>query len=177
LFRSYALYSVEAAGLRIEDNNIAACENGGMLVHRWQQAEDGSLVTGNRIERIGARSGGTGQYGNGINLFRANNVTVSGNHLSDCAFSAIRANSSSNALITGNQCLRSGEAAIYAEFAFEGTIISANIVDGAAIGISIANLNEGRRLAGCSGNIVRYLSTTVPYEPYGTMGLVIVIAV
>lgn len=173
----YALYSVEATGLRIQDNNIAACENGGILVHRWQQAEDGSLVTGNRIERISARSGGTGQYGNGINLFRANNVTVSGNHLSDCAFSAIRANSSSNALITGNQCHRSGEAAIYAEFAFEGTIISANIVDGAAIGISIANLNEGGRLAVCSGNIVRNLSTTGPYEPYEAMGFGIGIAV
>ncbi|MEP6567988.1 MAG: TIGR03808 family TAT-translocated repetitive protein [Mesorhizobium sp.] len=157
------IYSVEAAGLEISDNTVSDCGNGGILVHRWQQAEDGTIVSGNRVQRIGARSGGTGQNGNGINAFRAGNVSISGNIVSDCAFSAIRANSCSNLQVTGNTCSRSGETALYAEFAFEGAILSNNIVDGAANGISIVNFNEGGRMGVCQGNIVRNLSTSGPY--------------
>ncbi|RWE41925.1 MAG: TIGR03808 family TAT-translocated repetitive protein [Mesorhizobium sp.] len=157
------IYSVEAGGLAIAGNTVSDCANGGILVHRWQAAEDGTMVTGNRVERIGARSGGTGQNGNGINAFRAGNVVISGNVVSDCAFSAIRANSSSNLQISANTCSRSGETAVYSEFSFEGAVISNNIVDGAANGISIVNFNEGGRMGACSGNIVRNLSTSGPY--------------
>ncbi|WP_394893374.1 TIGR03808 family TAT-translocated repetitive protein [Mesorhizobium sp. AaZ16] len=157
------IYSVEAVRLDITGNSVSDCANGGILVHRWQIADDGTIVTGNRVERIAARNGGTGQNGNGINTFRANSVMVANNSVSDCAFSAIRANSSSNLQIAGNSCMRSGETALYAEFAFEGAIISGNIVDGAANGISIVNFNEGGRMGVCSGNIVRNLSTEGPY--------------
>jgi uncharacterized secreted repeat protein (TIGR03808 family) len=157
------IYAVESTGLRITGNHVADCGNGGILVHRWQPADDGTLVSGNRVERIGARNGGTGQFGNGINVFRASGVIVSDNQVSDCAFSAIRANSGSNLQIGRNTCLRSGETAIYAEFAYEGAIISANIVDDAANGISMVNFNEGGRMAVCSGNIVRNLRTEGPY--------------
>lgn len=157
------IYSVEASGLAITGNIVTDCANGGILVHRWQAAEDGTMVTGNRVERIQARSGGTGQNGNGINAFRAGNVIISGNVVSDCAFSAIRANSASNLQISGNTCSRSGETAVYSEFSFEGAVISNNIVDGAANGISIVNFNEGGRLGVCTGNIVRNLSTSGPY--------------
>jgi uncharacterized secreted repeat protein (TIGR03808 family) len=137
------IYSVEAVRLDITGNSVSDCANGGILVHRWQIADDGTIVTGNHVERIAARNGGTGQNGNGINTFRAN--------------------SSSNLQIAGNSCMRSGETAVYAEFAFEGAIISGNIVDGAANGISIVNFNEGGRMGVCSGNIVRNLSTEGPY--------------
>jgi uncharacterized secreted repeat protein (TIGR03808 family) len=157
------LYSVEASGMTIAGNTVADCANGGILVHRWQAGEDGTMVTGNRVERIGARSGGTGQNGNGINAFRAGNVVISGNIVSDCAFSAIRANSASNVQIAGNTCSRSGETALYSEFSFEGAVIANNIVDGAANGISMVNFDEGGRMGVCSGNIVRNLSTTGPY--------------
>ncbi|MEH0071825.1 hypothetical protein V6L77_18445 [Pannonibacter sp. Pt2-lr] len=46
-------------------------------------------------------------------------MIIASNHVSDCAFSAIRANSASNVQISGNTCLRSGETAIYSEFSFE----------------------------------------------------------
>ena len=157
------IYSVEAGGLQISGNTVSDCGNGGILVHRWQQAEDGTIVSGNRVQRVSARSGGTGQNGNGINAFRAGNVSITGNIVSDCAFSAIRANSSSNLQVTGNTCSRSGETALYSEFAFEGAILSNNIVDGAANGISIVNFNEGGRMGVCSNNIVRNLSTSGPY--------------
>ena len=159
------IWSVDATGLTVTGNLVSDCGNGGILVHRRQAAEDGTIVTGNRVERIAARDGGTGQHGNGINAFRAGNVVISGNMVSDCAFSAIRANSAGNVQISGNTCLRSGETALYSEFAFEGAVISNNIVDGAANGISIVNFNEGGRIAVCSGNVVRNLSATGPYPP------------
>lgn len=157
------IFAAESRGLVIRDNRVDGCGNGGILVHRYTAAEDGTLITGNRVERIAARSGGTGQNGNGINVFRAGNVIVSANHVSDCAFSAIRANSASGISITGNQCLRSGETALYCEFAFEGAVISANTVDGAANGISVVNFNEGGRLASITGNIVRNIAGPGPY--------------
>lgn len=164
----YAIYCVEAGRMQITSNTIHDCAEGGILVHRWQQAADGSLISNNRIERIGAKSGGTGQYGNGINVFRVANVQIINNQIADCAFSAIRANSASNVQILGNQCLRSGETAIYCEFSFEGAVVSANLVDMAANGISIANLDQGGRLAIINGNIVRNLQDRPPYQPYAT---------
>jgi len=172
----YAIYCVQSGRMSVASNIVLDCGEGGILVHRWQPGADGSAVTGNRIERIGARSGGTGQFGNGINIFRADNVLVVNNHVADCAFSAIRANSAGNVQITGNQCLRSGETAVYSEFSFEGAVISSNVIDGAAVGISIANLNEGGRMAVCQGNIVRNLVDHAPYEAYESIGFGIGIA-
>jgi uncharacterized secreted repeat protein (TIGR03808 family) len=88
---------------------------------------------------------------------------VTNNHVSDCAFSAIRANQASNIQIVSNQAIRSGETAIYAEFAFEGAVIASNLIDGGTVGISVANFNEGGRLASLTGNIIRNLSTRGPY--------------
>ena len=59
----------------------------------------------------------------------------------------------------------SGEVALYAEFGFEGAIIADNSVDGAAIGVSVTNFNEGGRLAVVQGNIIRNLK---PQRPAGT---------
>jgi uncharacterized secreted repeat protein (TIGR03808 family) len=157
------IYSVEGKSLSISGNRVADCGNGGILVHRWQAAEDGTIVSGNRVEGISAKDGGTGQNGNGINVFRAANVIVQGNVIADCAFSAIRANSASNVQIVSNNCRRSGETAIYSEFEFEGAVIGSNVVDGGANGISIVNFNKGGRMAACSGNLVRNLVTQGPY--------------
>ncbi|HEY0125352.1 MAG TPA: TIGR03808 family TAT-translocated repetitive protein [Rhizobium sp.] len=165
------LYSVQSAGLTVTGNTVEDCGNGGILVHRWDKGEDRSIVTGNRIARIGANDGGTGQNGNGINIFRAGGVLVSDNRIADCAFTAVRANSASNVQITGNQCLRSGETAIFCEFEFEGAIVSNNLVDGAANGIAIANFDKGGRLASVTGNIVRNLSLTGPYPQESGFGI------
>lgn len=159
------IWAIEGKAFSIRNNQIFDCGNGGILVHRWTKGEDGSVIAGNRVARIGATNGGTGQYGNGINVFRADNVLVSQNHVSDCAFSAIRANSASNITISGNQAFRSGETAIYAEFEFEGALISGNIIDGAAIGISVANFDHGGRLSTVSSNIIRRIVNKGPYVP------------
>jgi twin-arg-translocated uncharacterized repeat protein len=161
------LYAIECRALSLTGNQVRDCGNGGILVHRWTKGDDGTAITGNRVTRIGARNGGTGQHGNGINLFRADNVIVANNHVSDCAFSAIRANSASNVQIRGNQCLKSGETALYVEFSFEGAVVADNLIDTAANGILIVNFDGGGRLATVTGNLVRNLSLDGPYEHEG----------
>lgn len=129
-----------------------------MQVWRKEKGEDGTLILHNRIERIRSDSGGSGQNGNGVALFRAGSVIVQGNRINDCAFSAIRANSASNVQMIGNSCARLGEVALYAEFAFEGAVIANNMIDTAAAGISMTNFGDhGGRLVIAQGNLIRNL--------------------
>jgi uncharacterized secreted repeat protein (TIGR03808 family) len=158
-----ALLSYNARALQIEGNIVSDCGNGGILVHRWSEGHDGSIISSNQVSNIQAQSGGTGQNGNGINVFRANDVTISNNKVSDCTFSAIRANAASNVQVLGNTCLRSGEVALFVEFGFQGAIVSNNLIETAANGISITNFREGGRLAVCSNNVLRDITGTGPY--------------
>ena len=160
-------FSDDAKGLRITGNTVQDCANNGILVWRSTQGEDGTIVTENRIERIASRDGGEGQNGNGVNVFRAGAVTVANNRITDCAFTAVRANAASTVHIMGNNCARLGEVALYAEFSFEGALIANNIIDDAATGISITNFNDGGRLAVCSGNLIRNLKTRDHYDRRG----------
>ena len=153
-----ALFSEDAIGLSITDNTISDCGNNGVQIWRSNAGEDGTIVAHNHIERIRSDAGGSGQNGNGINVFRAHGVQVTGNRISDCAFSAIRGNAASNAQFVANSCARLAEVAIYAEFGFEGSIVANNLIDGALTGISITNFNEGGRLAVAQGNLVRNLA-------------------
>jgi uncharacterized secreted repeat protein (TIGR03808 family) len=156
------LFSLNARGLVIAGNTVRGCGNNGILVWRTEAGDDGTLVTGNRIEETAARSGGSGQNGNAINVFRAGNVVVSGNRIAGAAFSAVRGNAASNLQVIGNSCIGCGEVALYAEFGFEGAILAQNVIDGAAIGVSVTNFNHGGRLAVVQGNIVRNLSLRRP---------------
>jgi len=160
-----AVYSLDARGLTIQNNFVRGAGNGGILVHRSTKGDDGTLVIDNRIEDIANVSGGSGQYGNAINVFRAGNVMVRGNRISRAAFSAVRGNAASNIQITGNTVTDVGEVAIYSEFGFEGAVIANNTVDGAALGIVACNFNEGGRLAVVQGNMIRNLK---PKRPAGT---------
>ena len=92
-----------------------------------------------------------------MNVFRAGGVTVRGNRIKDCVFSAVRGNAASNLRILENTCSGLGEVALYAEFSFEGAIIANNTVDGAGHGVSVTNFNDGGRLAVVQGNILRNL--------------------
>jgi uncharacterized secreted repeat protein (TIGR03808 family) len=164
-----AIRSLDAAGLDIAHNEITDCRNNGIQVWRSAPGEDGTLITANRIARIESKGGGTGQNGNGVNVFRAANVIVSGNRITDCAYSAVRGNAASNIQILANNAQRIGEVALYAEFGFEGAIIANNLVDGAATGISVTNFNEGGRLAVVEGNLIRNLHRR-EHEPVDKRG-------
>lgn len=161
----FGIFGRESNGLTITDNNVENCAGGGIVIHRWSQGHDGSVIKGNRISDIWAAQGGTGQWGNAINVFRTDDVIISDNIISNSAFSAIRANSTRGVQIVNNNCRESGETAIYAEFSFENAVVANNLVDRAANGISITNFDNGGRAATVSGNIVRNLTREGPYEP------------
>lgn len=159
-----AIFSIDARGLTIQGNTVRQAGNGGILVHRSAVGDDGTLVLDNRIEDVANRSGGTGQYGNAINVFRAANVIVRGNRIVRAAYSAVRGNAASNIQIVGNTATDLGEVAIYSEFGFEGAIIANNAIDGAALGIVACNFNEGGRLAVVQGNLIRNLKSNRPVQ-------------
>jgi uncharacterized secreted repeat protein (TIGR03808 family) len=160
-----AIHVLDARGLAIARNRIDGAGNNGIQIWRSVGGDDGTIVTDNRIENIDNRSGGSGQYGNAVNVFRAANVIVRGNRIRNCAFSAVRGNAASNIHMDGNSVSDVREVAFYAEFGFEGALIANNTIDGAAIGVSVTNFNEGGRLAVVQGNIIRNL---LPRRPPGT---------
>ncbi len=132
------------------------------FIHRWDKGEDGSIVTGNRIARIGANDGGTGQNGNGINIFRAGDVLVSDNQIADCAFTAVRANSASNAgHLAINACApakQRSSANSNSKALWSATISSTALPTALRLPIS----TKGGRLASVTGNIIRNLSLDRP---------------
>jgi uncharacterized secreted repeat protein (TIGR03808 family) len=157
-----AIVSFDAQGLLVTRNTIQGTNDNGIEILRTAIGDDGTLVADNRIEDIKAGPGGSGQYGNAINAFRAGNVIVRGNRIRNCDYSAVRGNSASNIQITGNSISDVREVALYSEFSFEGAVIANNTVDGAALGVSVCNFNEGGRLAVVQGNIIRNLLTKRP---------------
>lgn len=154
---SAGVFALDSTGLEISHNHVSDCSNNGLLVWRSEKGEDGTIVTQNQISRIKTVDGGSGQNGNGVNVYRAGNVIVSNNVIRDCAYSAIRGNGADNIQILNNSCSNLGEVALYSEFGFEGAVISNNMIDGAHVGISITNFNEGGRLATATGNLIRNL--------------------
>ncbi len=160
-----ALMSSDAAGLTIARNIIRNAGNNAIQIIRAGPGHDGTMVLDNRIDHTGNRDGGSGQYGNAINAHRAADVMVRGNIIRGAAFSAVRGNAASNIQIIGNTVHDVGEVALYSEFGFEGAVIVHNIVDGAQTGISVANFNEGGRLAMVQGNILRNLAPRIPNPP------------
>jgi uncharacterized secreted repeat protein (TIGR03808 family) len=160
-----AILSFDAQGLLVAQNTIADTNDNGIEILRTTIGDDGTLVIDNRIENIKAGPGGSGQYGNAINAFRAGNVIVRGNRISNCDYSAVRGNSASNIQISGNSISNVREVALYSEFSFEGAVIANNTVDIAATGVSVCNFNEGGRLSVVQGNIIRNL---LPKRPIGT---------
>jgi uncharacterized secreted repeat protein (TIGR03808 family) len=160
-----AVVSFDALGLIVSRNTIVGTNNNGIEILRTAVGDDGTQVLDNRIEDIKAGPGGSGQYGNAINAFRAGNVIVRGNRIRNCDYSAVRGNSASNIQISGNSVSNVREVALYSEFSFEGAVIANNTVDGAAVGVSVCNFNEGGRIAVVQGNIIRNL---LPKRPIGT---------
>src|ERR1700761_572841 len=161
---STAIVSFDAQGLIVSRNTIQDTNDNGIEILRNAVGDDGTLVLDNRIEDIKAGPGGSGQYGNAINAFRAGNVVVRGNRIRNCDYSAVRGNSAANIQITGNSVSDVREVALYSEFSFEGAVIANNTVDGAAFGVSVCNFNEGGRIAVVQGNIIRNL---LPKRPIG----------
>jgi len=156
-----ALFSLDGK-LTIRGNTIARSGNGGIRI--WQSAKrsDGSIVENNTIEDTQARGGGDGQNGNAINVYRAEGVIVRGNIIRRAAFTAVRGNAASHIVIRNNQCFELGEVAIYSEFDFVDATIIDNVIDTAAMGIAVTNMDQGGHLAVVRGNVIRNMINKRP---------------
>jgi uncharacterized secreted repeat protein (TIGR03808 family) len=160
-----AFFCVDNTGLVISGNMIRNSGNGGVRVWQSVKRHDGSVVADNTIEDTAARSGGTGENGNAINIFRAADVIVRNNMIRRAAFSAIRGNAASSIQIVGNNCADLKETAIYAEFDFEAAVVADNVIDTAENGIAVTNFNNGGRLATVHGNLLRNVGVRRPDNP------------
>jgi uncharacterized secreted repeat protein (TIGR03808 family) len=149
------LFALDSKSLLISGNTVRDIGNNGIQVWATGPREDGTIITENSVERVAAKDGGSGQNGNGINVWKAGNVIIAQNRVTDCAFSAIRNNSGANCQIVNNSISRTDEVAIYVEFAFQGAVVSGNMIEDVCFGISITNLDQGGRLAVCANNLIR----------------------
>lgn len=144
-----AIRATESTGLSVTGNRIAGC-GAGILVWRWTEGEDGTMVSGNRIERIGA---GAGETGDGISVFRAHGAMIAANRIAGCAAAAIRAHAADGIQIAGNTCRDAREAGIVVS-GFAGALVVNNVVDRCAAGISLPDGDAGDA-AVVAGNMVR----------------------
>ncbi len=151
-----ALFALDSRGLVIDGNVVERSGENGLMVWRSVKGDDGTIIRANRILDTRANAAGTGEYGNAIGLYRAGGVIAEANIIRRAAFTAIRNNGGSNVTVASNNIMACGETALYSEFAFDGTVITGNIVDGAWVGIEVTNFaDHGGRMAAVTGNVVR----------------------
>jgi putative cofactor-binding repeat protein/parallel beta-helix repeat protein len=113
----------------------------------------------------------TGAEGNGILVYLSSSVIIADNDVSDCRYSAIRTNVSSQMTITGNLCQGSFETAVYVEspginVGEFGVTVTGNTIYGGGAGISVVNyLTYQGRLSTVTGNLIRNISVrTITYS-------------
>lgn len=140
---SIGIWSLDSESI-VENNRVSGCSNNGIAVWRSAITGDNSVVRGNHIEQISNALGGTGQYGNAINVFRADFVKIQSNMIFTCSYSAVRINGSPSVEVTGNTCYNLREVAIFVEAPAAGIntdngVVSNNVINTAGVGISIAN--------------------------------------
>jgi uncharacterized secreted repeat protein (TIGR03808 family) len=166
--RDVGVLSIAGTGMEISGNDVSDMGNLGIQILRYEKGDNPTIVSNNFVSRIAAIDGDDGPNGNGINTYQSHGVIISNNIIKDCAFTGIRNASSDASTITGNQISRCNEVALYVEFEFSGAVVSNNIIDTAAHGISITNFREGGRLAQCTGNVVRNIKGVDAHgEPLG----------
>jgi uncharacterized secreted repeat protein (TIGR03808 family) len=163
----------------IEGNVITDSGNQGIQIVRSAISDDSSIVANNRITNTTANRGGSGAFGNAILIYRAGKVLVSGNKISGCALSAIRANSANDIQVIGNESTNNQECAIYLEAPdkgdrYEGGIVANNVVRDTGSAINVVNQDNGGRRAVISGNTIigshdkRIVDGSYTYQTWGT---------
>lgn len=168
-----------------EGCKITGAKNNGIAV--WGTVGSGgnlSVIRNNMINFV-ASDYGTGANGNGVAVYLANDVSVTGNIIMNCSFSAVRINGGSRCVIADNTCWNIREGCLYYEAPASGqngtgvTIVN-NKVDTAGDGIYVTNsgyFGDGTaRRAIIQGNQISNLSSNaIPGSggigPYSTMAI------
>jgi parallel beta-helix repeat protein len=99
---SYGIWTLDSYS-QITSNTVQTCSNNGIMIWTTNIAGNNSIVSNNLITSINSGSG-TGQNGNGINVFKAIAVNIMGNQISGCQYSSIRINGGGDAIVLGNNC-------------------------------------------------------------------------
>jgi uncharacterized secreted repeat protein (TIGR03808 family) len=165
---------IQRARVTVSNNIIDTIQSNGILVYDLAAGGNNSILENNYINNIDAPFG-DGQTGNGIAVFRANNVVCRNNTTLSCRYSGIRFNASSRAIISGNTIWNAREAALWAEAPgagqdMIGSIITDNSIDFSGSGIIVGNsgfFNDGTsRMSIIRGNIVtNMVNNTIPAIP------------
>lgn len=169
----------------IADCRITGAKNNGIAI--WGTVGSGgnlSVIRDNFINLV-ASDFGTGANGNGVAVYLANDVSITGNIVLNCDFSAVRINGGSRCTIAGNTCWNIREGCLYYEAPASGqdglgvTIVD-NKIDTAGDGIYVTNsgyFGDGvARRAAIKGNQISNLSShAIPGSggigPYSTMAI------
>lgn len=164
---------------------ITGAKNNGIAV--WGTVGSGgnlSAIRDNTINFV-ASDYGTGANGNGIAIYLANDVSITGNTILNCDFSAVRINGGSRCTVSENTCWNIREGCLYYEAPAAGqdgtgvTIVN-NKVDTAGDGIYVTNsgyFGDGTaRRAIIAGNQISNLSAnSIPGSggigPYSTRAI------
>ena len=166
----------DADGVQIVGNDFVGNTGNAIYVERlngeWNGVMtpgfDGTLISGNHVDTVyQGDPSSTGWEGNGVLLLKAASVRVTDNVFRNCALSAVRANMCTDLVVNGNSCHGIGETALYVEAILSGVtelapgfgaVVTGNLVDDAATGITLANFNFGGRLGVVQGNLLRNLA-------------------
>lgn len=129
----------------IERNSIIDCTNGGVYVWTSSAYNIIARVADNFIQDIQNAAGGSGQYGNGISVYRAGGVAIVNNTIYQCTLSAIRINGGSHCQVLGNKTWSTGDVSIFVESPGSdvqtiGNIVANNVVDSGNVGITSVNV-------------------------------------
>ncbi|MFC5294202.1 TIGR03808 family TAT-translocated repetitive protein [Bosea minatitlanensis] len=156
----------------VEDCRVIGAKNNGIAIYGTIGSGGNLSVVRNNFINFVDSDAGTGANGNGISAYLANDVSIVGNTIFNCAFSAVRVNAGSRAFIEGNSCWNIREACLYYEAPAAGqdgtgaTIVN-NRVDTAGAGINVANsgyYGDGvaRRSIVAGNQIGNLVSTLIP---------------
>ncbi|WP_186400565.1 TIGR03808 family TAT-translocated repetitive protein [Stappia sp. P2PMeth1] len=189
--QDYALHFSPGAStnVSVENNVVRRCRRNGIAFEPSGSVKINKniSVVNNKVEKLisddtwavsRTNPASTGAEGNGILTYLCENVVIEGNDVSDCEFSAIRSNVTSQITVTGNICRGSGETALYVEtvgisVGEFGATVTSNVVYGGGAGISVVNFDFNGRFSTISNNVVRDITVrTITYSggSYGTSG-------
>ncbi len=167
---STAIYDENCAGMLIDANVIRRCGDNG--IHHWgdkSPRHDGSKISNNVITDIKNLSGGDGLYGNGVRVADCGPVTVDGNSVERCAYSAIRNTGGWDVVVSNNRCKFLNERAMYAEFGFRNASFVNNIIEDCGAGIAATNyLGPGNGDGALiTGNVIAKIRPSHPDDEFG----------
>lgn len=153
-----AIHATDSYDLKLRDNRISDCGAQGIRISRTKgRDEDGTAITGNRINRIGYTGYEGGALSSALLVENANGCMVFNNRVEACNGRAIHVRHADHVQITSNQLRDVTETAILVNEGATGAVIAQNIIEDVGSGIAISQSEAQSRLVVVQGNLIRTL--------------------